>query len=83
MTSTRDFDPFDQLDASGLPQRQQRILVAIRDWVVRHGYSPSTRQLGDAVGLRSASAVSRHLASLEEKVSTPLRYGIHPRPQPA
>ncbi|WP_424186260.1 transcriptional repressor LexA [Actinokineospora sp. G85] len=67
MTSTRDFDPFDQLDANGLPERQQRILVAIRDWVVRHGYSPSTRQLGDAVGLRSASAVSRHLASLEEK----------------
>ena len=39
----------------------------IRDWVVRHGYSPSVRQIGDAVGLRSSSSVSRHLASLEEK----------------
>lgn len=61
------FDGFDQLDASALPPRQQRILVAIRDWVVRHGYSPSTREIGDAVGLRSSSSVSRHLASLEDK----------------
>ncbi|MCT2585535.1 transcriptional repressor LexA [Actinophytocola gossypii] len=62
-----DLDVFDHLDASSLPPRQQRILAAIRDWVVRHGYSPSTRQIGDAVGLRSSSSVSRHLTSLEEK----------------
>ncbi|MEU4392449.1 transcriptional repressor LexA [Kribbella sp. NPDC023855] len=60
-------DPFDQLDAANLPERQQRILVAIRDWVVKHGYSPSTRQIGEAVGLRSSSSVSKHLAALEEK----------------
>jgi repressor LexA len=41
--------------------------VAIRDWVVEHGYSPSTRQIGDAVGLRSTSSVSKHLAALEDK----------------
>ncbi len=52
-----------------LPPRQQQILVAIRDWVVRYGYAPSTRQIGDAVGLRSPSSVSRHLASLEDKGS--------------
>jgi repressor LexA len=62
-----DLDPFEHLNAAGLPERQQRILVAIRDWVVKHGYSPSTRQIGDAVGLRSASSVSKHLASLEDK----------------
>jgi repressor LexA len=50
-----------------LPERQQRILVTIRDWVVRHGYSPSSREIGDAVGLRSSSSVSKHLMSLEEK----------------
>jgi repressor LexA len=60
-------DLFEDLDAASLPERQQRILVAIRDWVVRYGYSPSTRQIGDAVGLRSSSSVSKHLASLEEK----------------
>lgn len=62
-----DLDPFEHLNAAGLPERQQRILVAIRDWVIKYGYSPSTRQIGDAVGLRSASTVSKHLASLEEK----------------
>ena len=60
-------DVFEHLDASSLPQRQQRILAAIRDWVVRHGYSPSTREIGEAVGLRSSSSVSKHVASLEEK----------------
>jgi repressor LexA len=59
------FDSFEHPDTSALPLRQQRILVAIRDWVVRHGYSPSTRQIGDAVGLRSSSSVSKHLANLE------------------
>ncbi|MFR9727913.1 transcriptional repressor LexA [Saccharopolyspora sp. MS10] len=62
-----DVDPFEHLDASSLPPRQQRILATIRDWVVAHGYSPSTRQIGEAVGLRSSSSVSKHLASLEEK----------------
>jgi repressor LexA len=60
-------DDFAHLDTSTLPPRQQRILVTIRDWVVRHGYPPSTREIGDAVGLRSSSTVSKHLASLEEK----------------
>ncbi|TWH20881.1 SOS-response transcriptional repressor, LexA [Prauserella rugosa] len=62
-----DHDLFGDLDANALPMRQQRILATIRDWVVRYGYAPSTREIGDAVGLRSASSVSRHLAALEEK----------------
>lgn len=62
-----DLDAFEHLDTSTLPLRQQRILVTIRDWVIRYGYSPSTRQIGDAVGLRSSSSVSKHLTSLEEK----------------
>ncbi|NKQ54466.1 transcriptional repressor LexA [Amycolatopsis sp. K13G38] len=67
MTTFDDLDVFEQLDASSLPLRQQRILVAIRDWVVRYGYPPSTREIGDVVGLRSTSSVSKHLAALEEK----------------
>jgi repressor LexA len=66
-SSVTDPDLFEHLDASALPHRQQLILVAIRDWVVQHGYSPSTRQIGDAVGLRSSSSVSKHLANLEDK----------------
>ena len=67
MTAYDDLDAFDHLDTSALPARQQRIMVTIRDWVIRHGYSPSTREIGDAVGLRSSSSVSKHLTSLEEK----------------
>jgi repressor LexA len=67
VTAYDDLDAFEHLDTSTLPERQQRILLAIRDWVVRHGYSPSTREIGDAVGLRSSSSVSKHLASLEER----------------
>jgi repressor LexA len=67
VSSYGDLDSFEHLDTSGLPPRQQRIMVTIRDWVVDHGYSPSTRQIGAAVGLRSSSSVSKHLASLEEK----------------
>ncbi|WP_431917938.1 transcriptional repressor LexA [Nonomuraea jabiensis] len=50
-----------------MPPRQQRILAMIRDWVVRYGYPPGTREIGHAVGLRSSSSVSKHLKSLEEK----------------
>ena len=67
VTAYDDLDAFDHLDTSACPPRQQRILVAIRDWVIRYGYAPSTREIGDAVGLRSSSSVSKHLASLEEK----------------
>ncbi|RDI63585.1 transcriptional repressor LexA [Nocardia pseudobrasiliensis] len=60
-------DAFDHLDTSTLPPRQQRILATIQDWVVRHGYPPGTRELGEAVGLRSTSSVSKHLKALEDR----------------
>ncbi|MCP3801384.1 transcriptional repressor LexA [Allokutzneria sp. A3M-2-11 16] len=61
------YDDLDHLDTSTLPQRQLQILATIRDWVQEYGYAPSTREIGEAVGLRSASSVSKHLASLEER----------------
>ncbi|WP_218041608.1 transcriptional repressor LexA [Acrocarpospora macrocephala] len=67
VTAYDDADMFEYLDSSVLPQRQQRILATIRDWVVRYGYPPSTREIGHAVGLRSPSSVSKHLKSLEEQ----------------
>ncbi|MGW4477542.1 transcriptional repressor LexA [Rhodococcus triatomae] len=67
MTGYDDLDPFGGLDPTALPVRQQRILATIRDWVVAHGYSPSTRQIADEVGLQSTSTVSKHLKSLEDK----------------
>ncbi|AHH99438.1 transcriptional repressor LexA [Kutzneria viridogrisea] len=67
MTAYDDLGMFEHLDTSALPLRQQHILATIRDWVTRYGYSPSTREIGEAVGLRSSSSVSKHLASLEEQ----------------
>ncbi|WP_157437827.1 transcriptional repressor LexA [Actinoplanes subtropicus] len=52
-------------DGSELGERQRRILAVIQQSALRHGYSPSTREIGDAVGL-SASSVSRHLRALED-----------------
>lgn len=62
-----DLDMFGGLDDSALPSRRSRIPATIRDWVAADGCTPSTRQIGDAVGLRSTSSVSKHLKSLEEK----------------
>lgn len=56
----------EDLDTSTLTPRQRGILTVIRDWVVRHGYAPSTREIADAVGLSSTSSVSRHLGVLED-----------------
>lgn len=67
MTGYDDFDGFEHFDTSTLHPRQQQILCTIRDWVQRHGYSPSTREIGDAVGLRSGSSVSKHLKALEDR----------------
>ncbi|MEV4112550.1 transcriptional repressor LexA [Nonomuraea sp. NPDC049695] len=67
VTTYDDHDAFEYLDFSALPPRQQRILAVIRDWVVRYGYPPSTREIGHAAGLRSSSSVSKHLKSLEDK----------------
>jgi repressor LexA len=61
------YDDLEHLDTSVLPERQQKILGAIRDWVVEYGYSPSTREIGEAVGLKSSSSVSKHLSALEDK----------------
>src|SRR5688572_23805687 len=46
--------------------RQQKILLTIQDWVVRHGYPPTSREIADAVGLASTSSVSHHLRVLED-----------------
>jgi repressor LexA len=59
--------PLDEdLDTSGLTDRQRAILAVIQRHALRYGYSPSTREIADAVGLASTSTVSRHLRALEE-----------------
>ncbi|MFY1633156.1 transcriptional repressor LexA [Solwaraspora sp. WMMB335] len=52
---------------SELTARQRRILEFIRTWVDRHGYPPSVREIGEAVGLVSPSSVAYQLKELERK----------------
>ncbi|WP_235734903.1 transcriptional repressor LexA [Nocardioides alcanivorans] len=54
-------------DASGLTQRQTRILEAIRDAIEQRGYPPSMREIGEIVGLTSSSSVAHQLKVLESK----------------
>jgi repressor LexA len=56
----------DDFDTSTLNPRQRAILTVIQKWAIKYGYAPSTREIGDAVGLASTSSVSRHLRALEE-----------------
>lgn len=50
-----------------LSSRQYKILRAIRDSIEHRGYPPSLREIGDAAGLKSISAVSHQLSVLEAK----------------
>lgn len=47
--------------------RQRRILEVIRNSIDRRGYPPSLREIGEAVGLTSASSVAHQLVALERK----------------
>ena len=47
-------------------ERRQQILDFIRDSTERRGYPPSLREIGDAVGLKSTSAVSFQVKILAE-----------------
>jgi repressor LexA len=58
--------PEEDLDTSALTPRQRAILMFIRDHAVKYGYSPSTREIADAVGLASTSTISRQLRLLED-----------------
>ena len=51
-------------------ERGNCIQVAIQRYVIKylmeHGYSPSVREIGDAVGLRSSSTVHFHIKRMIE-----------------
>jgi repressor LexA len=53
------------LETPLLTARQQEILQFLATYVDDHGYPPTVREIGDAVGLASPSTVHAHLANLE------------------
>lgn len=52
---------------SRLTHRQQEILTFVRRYTESHGYPPSVREIGQAMGLTSSSTVHSHLGALERK----------------
>ena len=48
-----------------LTARQQEIWKYLVEYVDRHGYPPTVREIGEQVGLASPSTVHAHLANLE------------------
>ena len=48
-----------------LTDRQQQIWNYLVEYVDRHGYPPTVREIGEQVGLASPSTVHAHLANLE------------------
>src|SRR5690606_9952134 len=48
-----------------LSEKQLAILEVIQRSIARHGYPPSMREIGDAVGLKSLSSVTHQLNQLE------------------
>ncbi|MCL6422065.1 transcriptional repressor LexA [Brachybacterium sp. JHP9] len=67
MTPSSTPEHTDDAHADGLTPRQQRILETITAAIARHGYPPTMREIGDAVGLTSPSSVSHQLQALERK----------------
>lgn len=53
--------------ASRLTQRQREILTFVQRYADTHGYPPSVREIGQAMGLTSSSTVHSHLEALARK----------------
>lgn len=51
----------------GLTRRQREILIFVQRYADAHGYPPSVREIGQALGLTSSSTVHSHLSALEKK----------------
>ena len=51
---------------ANLTRKQQQIYDFILDFTAQHGYPPSVREIGSAMGLKSPSTVHFHMKGLEE-----------------
>ena len=49
-----------------LTLKQAEIVTAILQYNNKHGYSPTVREIGNMVGLKSPSTVQQHLNHLEK-----------------
>ena len=49
-----------------LSRMQQRVYDYIAESIAEHGYAPSVREVGEALGLKSPSTVHFHIKHLQE-----------------
>ncbi len=50
-----------------LTRRQEDTLNFIKKYIVSHGYPPTVREIGSALGVSSPATIHAHLSNLEEK----------------
>jgi len=48
-------------------KRCNEVYAFITDYVARNGYSPTFREVGDAIGIRSSSTISRYIHRLVDE----------------
>ena len=47
-------------------KNQRRTLDFIKEFIEKHGYSPSYEEIGEGISAKSKSEVSRHILNLEK-----------------
>lgn len=50
-----------------LTRRQDEILAFMKEYIVSHGFPPTVREIGKALGVSSPATIHAHLANLEKK----------------
>jgi REP element-mobilizing transposase RayT len=55
------------IPAKALTGQQHKVLAFVSDFLEKHGFPPTLREIGDGVGLVNISAVRGHLSSLAKK----------------
>jgi hypothetical protein len=55
------------MNAKPLTGQQHTVLTFVAGFVEEHGFPPTLREIGDAIGLVNVNAVRGHLAALEKK----------------
>ena len=50
-----------------LTKRQNETLTFIKEYIVKHGYPPTVREIGEALGVSSPATIHAHLSNLANK----------------
>lgn len=50
-----------------LTDREYEIYYAIKNYIIKRGYPPTVREIGQLVGMKSTSTVHRYLVSIKNQ----------------